>query len=275
MNFFIAVFFVSLGVRMELGAVAGQWLAATAFSILVLGGKFALICGFLVFLRQSPRTAFLTAATLTQISEFSFLVAALGFESGLIAEETLSLIALIGLITFGVNTFVITHADRLYDWCSRRGLLGILGARRQEAKAPESAGLTGHIIVVGMNTLGRELVKRLVASGERVLAIDTDPSKLAGLPSEILLGNAETLSLLREAGLSQAKLLVSALHIEPTNDLLAYHCHRAGIPCSVHVVDLSVVDNLLEMDVTYLMVPNVDGVKLQNEQLTEMGFLKS
>ena len=124
-----------------------------------------------------------------------------------------------------------------------------------------------------MNTLGRELARRLQARGERVLAIDTDPAKLAGLPVATSLGNVEFEEVLAEARLTDARLLVSALRIEPTNDLLAFRCQEAGIPCAILVVDLSVVDNLLESDVKYLMIPKVDGIKLQRSELQRLGFL--
>jgi hypothetical protein len=35
-----------------------------------------------------------------------------------------------------------------------------------------------------------------------------------------------------------------------------------------------VVDKLLEMDVSDLMIPKVDGIKLQNRELKRMGILK-
>ena len=47
------------------------------------------------------------------------------------------------------------------------------------------------------------------------------------------------------------------------------------MPCSIHAVDLSAVDNLLDMDVKHLIVPKADGVKLQNRELSSMGFLES
>ena len=85
----------------------------------------------------------------------------------------------------------------------------------------------------------------------------------------------EVLSVLEDADLATAKLLVSALQIEATNDLLAYRGRSYGVPSSIHVVDLSVTDNLLEMDVKYLIVSKVDGIKLQNQELRRQGFLKA
>ena len=107
-----------------------------------------------------------------------------------------------------------------------------------------------------------------------MLAVDTDPRKLAEMPGETLHGNVEYLSVLDEAGLAQAKLLVSALRIESANNLLAFRCHSLGVPSSITVVDLSVTDTLLEMDVKYLMIPKIDGIKLQTLELRRHGFLR-
>ncbi|MDA7510666.1 NAD-binding protein, partial [Verrucomicrobia bacterium] len=141
--------------------------------------------------------------------------------------------------------------------------------------APPSKFLSQHIILVGVNSLGFQIVKDLLRQGETVLAIDTNPQRLAPLKCQTLVGNAEDWAVLEEANLPQAKLLISALHIEDTNDLLAYRCRQLQVACAIHAVDLEETNNLLEMDVTYLMIPKVDGIRLQNEKLAELGILKA
>jgi Trk K+ transport system NAD-binding subunit len=131
----------------------------------------------------------------------------------------------------------------------------------------------GHFIVVGINSLGRELVHLLRARGERVLAIDTDPRKLRGLECDVLLGDAGDPNVLAEANVGGARMLVSALTIEETNDLLAYRCRAAGTPCAVNVMDLSATENLLAMDVCFMLVPKVDGVSAQDAELRKMGVI--
>jgi glutamyl-tRNA reductase len=187
-------------------------------------------------------------------------------------QSILSLTALVGVITIGISVYMILYMHPLHQFARRLGLLKPFRAKQPDEPQPERLR-QGHVIVVGMNSLGRKIVQQLCSRGEKVLAIDRDPKKMADLPCEILLGNAEHLSVLEEAGLPHAKLLVSALQIEETNDLLAYRCRSYNIPCSINVVDLSVMDNLLEMDVTYFMIPKVDGIKAQNRKLKKMGYL--
>jgi hypothetical protein len=77
-----------------------------------------------------------------------------------------------------------------------------------------------------------------------------------------------------EIGLSRAKLVVSALQIEDTNHLLAYRCRSAGVACAVHAFDIALVDDLLELDTAYLMMPTVDAALTQREWLRKEGVLR-
>jgi len=278
MNFFIAVFFVTLGVRIDFDGALGQLGATVALAAFVLIGKPLVFLGIIGGMGYGRKTAFLTGLTLAQTSEFSFILAGLAMGKGLIGGEVMLVTALVGVGTIAISSYMINQSHGLYAWLLK---MGVFRFRFLDGK-PEVTdrivqpghGLERHVIVVGMNALGRELVKRLVAKGERTLAVDTDPVKLEGLPGRTLLGSVDYLSVLEEAGYEKAKLIVSALQIEETNDLLAYRSNSVGVPCAIHVVDLSVVENLLELETDYLMVSKVDGVKAQLRTLKGMGLLK-
>jgi Trk K+ transport system NAD-binding subunit len=142
-----------------------------------------------------------------------------------------------------------------------------------DAPEPPAAPLEGHCVVVGMNTLGRTLVRRLSERGETVVAIDTDPTKLEGLPAHTVFGNADSTAVLRRAGLERARLVIAAPQIEDVNALIAYRCHRAGVPVSVHAFDPTLMDELLEIGADHLMMPKLDGIRLVEQRLHELGVL--
>ncbi len=276
MSFFIAVFFVSLGIQMELEHAAIHVWPAVVFSLFVLIGNPVIFLWIIARMGYGERTAFLTSVTVAQISEFSFIFAALGVSSGLIDETILSLVAVVGLITIAVSAFMIVYNHSLYRICRRLGLLRPFGARPErgdEAAAEPGAGLRGHVIVVGMNALGRRLVEELHARGETTLAVDTDPTKLQGLPGRTLHGNVEYPSVLDEAGFAGAKLLVSALQIEDTNNLLAYRCREAGVASSIHVFDSSVAGPLREIGIDFPIVSKNSGTRRILAELEARGVL--
>lgn len=278
MNFFVAVFFVTLGIGMQFQAEIGFWFQALLLSFFVLAGKVIIITTIIVKMRYRLKTAFFAGVTLSQISEFSFILAAVAWRAGLLDEAASSLLGVVGLITITTSSVAMANKERLFRAAENAGWFRLLGPT-----SPEDPSISGqselkppprdHTVIVGMNTLGRELVRRLTARGEMVIAVDTDPEKLAGLPCETLLGDASMLPVLEEAGFEQARLLISTLHIAPANELLAYRCREANTPCSIHAFDLNGLNNLLDMDVAYLIVPKVDGIKRQNAVLKEMGFL--
>ncbi len=273
MNFFIAVFFVTLGSQMDLGAAGAYWQEALLLSALVLIGKPALFRWIIPRFGHPASTALRAGIALSQISEFSFILAAMGLSVGLIEADLFSLIGLVGLITISASTYLMAFSDSLVAAAGRVGLLPGRGAAEPASAAEAASGLTGHVIVVGMNALGRRLVHGLLDRGESVLAVDTDPEKLAGLPSRTLLGNVDQPAVLEEAGLAEAKLVVSALQIQDANNLLTYRCRQAGVPSSVHAFDESVVGELREIGAEHLILSKNAGIQEIAAELRAAGIL--
>ncbi len=260
MNFFIAIFFVTLGLQMQLDAAMNHLFSAGGLALFVLIGNPLIFMFIIGRSGYSEKTAFSTSVTVAQISEFSFIFATMGLAAGLIDAEILSVVALVGLVTIAVSSYMILYSDGLYRVIKKTGVLRIFGAP-EEGDQEEHVELSDHVIVVGMNSLGRGIATRLCERGETVLALDTDASKLVGLPCRTMLGDVNFLATLSEAGFERARLLVSALHIEETNRLLAFRGKEAGIPTAIHAFDSSVVKDLEAAGVSLLMEPRRDGVK--------------
>jgi Kef-type K+ transport system membrane component KefB len=273
MNFFIAVFFVTLGIQMEFGAVGEIWLPALLLSLFVLIGNPFIFMLIISRMGYGERTSFFTSVTVAQISEFSFIFAALGLSSGLIGEEILSLVGIVGLITIAVSAYMILYNRGLYEVVRKLGLLRIFGAGRNGDEEGVARRQGGHVIVVGINSLGRDIVNALRGKGVEVLAVDTDPAKLAVLGEPVVLGNAEYLSVLQEAGFEEARLLVSALRIEDANRLLAYRCQEVGTPCAIHAFDAEMALDLARLGVDFLIDSREEGLIRVAEALQKEGVL--
>jgi Kef-type K+ transport system membrane component KefB len=274
MNFFIAVFFVSLGAQMEFGAALEVWWPALVLSLFVLVGNPFIFLWIIARMGYGERTAFLTSVTVAQISEFSFILAAMGLATGVIDQATLSLIGLVGLATIGISSYMILYNHQLYQWLEGTRVLRIFGAPKEGLEVKrreESEEMEDHIIVVGMNSLGRKVVAFLADAGEQVMAVDTDPEKLEGLPCRTLLGNAEYLSVLEEAGIRDARLLVSALQIEDVNRLLAYRGRQFEVPSVIHAFEQSMEKELEGLGVAHLLNSRAAGIDRITHELQEEG----
>lgn len=274
MNFFVMVFFVSLGLQMELGVATRYLGAALVLSLFVVLAKPPIFLLAIGRMGYEKRTAFLTSVTVAQISEFSFVFAAAGLSAGLIDEAILSLIGMVGLVTIAVSVYMILYNHQLFEILDRRGWLSpFVGSGSAENGDVKETELRDHVIVVGMNTLGRRIVMDLQEAGEQVVAVDSDPDKLEDLGCPLVVGNAEHLSVLEEAKLHEARLLVSALQIEDANSLLAFRAREAGVPTSIHAFNQEVVEELRDIGVTHLILSKNAGTKRVARSFHETGVL--
>lgn len=277
MNFFVAIFFVTLGVQMQFGEAANHWLAAVVLSLFVLIGNPFIFMWIIARFGYGQRTCFYTSVTVAQISEFSFVFAAVGLNAGLIDESILSLIAVVGLVTIIASVYMMLYNHVLYRWADGARLLRFFKAKQADDDDPggplKTHAAGGHIIVVGMNGLGLEIVRRLHETGHDVLAIDTDPHKLAGLPCRTMVGNIDYLSVLHETGLPHAKLAISALKIEDTNNLLVYRCKTMGVPVVAHAFDRALMPVLMGLGASYAMDSKTLADARIEQLLQEQGVL--
>lgn len=271
-DFFVAVFFVALGAGLDLGAGVRHWAPALVLSGFVLVGKPLIVGGLLGRMGHTDRSALLAGLTLGQISEFAFVLLGTAVAAGLVPQDLLSLVGLVGLVTIGGSAAVAPLGERLYGALRGGALLGVFG--RPAASGEGAAGeRTGHVVVVGMNALGRTLVQGLAERGEAVVAVDTDREKLAGLDAEAVVGDVSQPSVLEQAGIPGAKLVVTALRIQDANSLLAHRCRRLGVPVSVNAFDPSVRGELDAIGVDHVMDPKHEAVREFTDRLRATGVL--
>ncbi len=256
MNFFIAVFFVTLGAEIDLAQVREQWLAALLLSALVVIIKPPVFMLLIGWSKYAKRTTFDASFTLGQISEFSLILGAAAFGAGLFGESqsVVSLLSVVGLSTIVASVMLMGVRERVYAALDRSGILdriasrGDKGSGQQHHEKPHD-----HIVIVGMNSMGRSIAKSLTDRGERVLAIDTDPHKFEGLPVEKRLGDISYEDTLAEANLAKAKLAISALKIDEANRLFVHRCLALGVPVAVHGFDRSVLQGLRTLGPAFIL----------------------
>ncbi|HEX6307169.1 MAG TPA: cation:proton antiporter [Longimicrobiales bacterium] len=269
-NFFLAVFFVSLGLHMDPASALDRWPLILALCAIVVLVKPAVLYLTIPRFGFDRRTAFLASVSLGQMSEFSFILATLAASAGVLDTGMQSVITVSGLITIALSSYLILGADALYE------RLGGSVARDEGASTavgPDLERLEDHVVVVGMNSLGVRIVQELARRGETVIAIDTDPAKLIRLPSHTLLGSIDDRGVLEEANFGSARLVVSALQIEDTNNLLAYRCRRAGVPISINAYDPALIEELKQLGTDHIMVPKHDGTRQLALRLRDAGVL--
>ncbi len=211
---FNAVFFVSIGMLLDVGFVLdnlGLVAAAVAGVFLI---KAALAGGAVLALRWPVQTAAAVALGLAQIGEFSFVLVLAGQPFGLTPA---------GLGAAGEQTFVATAVVLmlLTPWLLAAGpKVGERLARRWPGVAPEvvegdEVELEDHVIVVGYGPAGQRLGRVLRNTDVPFVVVDLNPQNVEDARADgvhALYGDVGRHHILEHAGVMRAKVCVVAIN---------------------------------------------------------------
>ncbi|VAW47552.1 Glutathione-regulated potassium-efflux system protein KefB [hydrothermal vent metagenome] len=214
-DFLLLFFFISLGASLEMETLGSQVGDALLLSVFVLVGNPLIVMVIMGYMGYRKRTGFLAGLTVAQISEFSLILAALGFSLGHINQETVGLVTLVGLITISASTYMILYSQQLYGFLSPYlGVFERKEAYREVALDQQVTAQPAEIIVFGLGRFGMVIAQTLQQQGVNVLAVDFDPlliqqSAEHAVPTRY--GDAEDPEFIRSLPLTEATWVVSTL----------------------------------------------------------------
>ncbi len=114
-NLFSAVFFVSVGMMVNPVLLLEQWLPVLVIVVTVIIGQIIFSSLGILASGKSLKTAILSGFALTQIGEFSFIVANLGTSVGMLREFIYPIIVAVSVITTFTTPFCINAAESVYN----------------------------------------------------------------------------------------------------------------------------------------------------------------
>ncbi|WP_312128035.1 cation:proton antiporter [Brevundimonas sp.] len=110
---FAVLFFVSVGMLFDPTIILTQPLAVLGVVFIVIIGKSLAALVITSAFKLDRATSLTVAASLAQIGEFSFILAALSMYLGAMSRETHDLILAASLLSISLNPFVFAWVDRL------------------------------------------------------------------------------------------------------------------------------------------------------------------
>ncbi len=167
---FSVLFFVSVGMLFDPAVVVQEPLKLAATVGIIMLGKTAAAVGLVLALRYPLSTALTVGAGLAQIGEFSFILAGLGGELGLLSKEGRSLILAAALVSITLNPIMFAAIDPAVTWVRSRSSVARAMERSPDplAELPETVDvrtLTGHVLLVGYGRVGRRIADALAGRG--------------------------------------------------------------------------------------------------------------
>jgi CPA2 family monovalent cation:H+ antiporter-2 len=215
---FTSLFFVSIGMLLDIGFLLKEPILVATAAGAVMGLKSLLAAGTVLLLGFPLRTALLSGLAVSQIGEFSFILAGMGVAFGLLGREVYQLFLAVSVITMGATPFVINLAERIAGLALRLPLPSRMRSGflfRPGVEDPNAEGKpTGHLIIVGFGLNGRNLTHAAKRASIPYVIIEMNPEtvrreKRVGEP--ILYGDATQEAVLAYAGIAGARVMVIAI----------------------------------------------------------------
>ncbi len=117
---FAALFFVSVGMLLDPSAIGGQWpLMLVTLGIILLGKPLAALLVMLAF-KRPLQSALVIAIALTQIGEFTFIVAALATNLKLFPTEAMNALVFSSIISITLNPLLYKAIEPTLRWLARK-----------------------------------------------------------------------------------------------------------------------------------------------------------
>lgn len=212
-DFFLVIFFISLGSHIVLADVTANIVPVLIFSAFILIGNPFIVFLLMTRLGHTRKTAFFSGLTVAQISEFSLIMVGIGVRLGHIPVMLTGMATLVGLITIAVSSYMITFNEQIYS--RLEGFLRLItpyAIDHEETAGKEKDKF--QVLLIGGHRMGGGIIELLKKRGRSFLVIDHDPRLVERLRSDkvpVLFGSADDVMLLDELDYSEAKLVISTV----------------------------------------------------------------
>jgi len=215
---FSVLFFVSVGMLFDPRVLIENPLEVLGVVAIILVGKSLAAFILVLALRYPLNTAITVSASLAQIGEFSFILAALGISLGLLPEMGQNLILAGAIISIALNPLTFKLVGPLQDW-----VLSKSEHARKMARSPDPLAelpttvtherLTGQVVLVGYGRVGKRIAQELDRQGVNYVVAEQNRDIVEELrrhDQPAVAGNAADPAVLIQAHIARASMLVIA-----------------------------------------------------------------
>ena len=273
-DFFIVLFFILLGSNLVISNVSELLVVTVVFSLFVLVGKPLIVFFLMNVLGYSTKQSYQTGLSLAQVSEFSFILAALGLTVGHLDKSTVTLITLTGLITIAGSSYFILYSDEIFPFVEKiLKKIEIVHNR----KSITNKQLEPEVILFGYDRVGRDFVEAFKKLNKTYLVIDYNPELIGELEDEKIpyeYGDVEDVELLEQLQLKKVKLCVSTIPDVKINSLLIHKIKEVTSQAIIIVRarETEEAKVLYELGATYVVMPHYLGAKYATAMIKRIGL---
>ncbi|HTK39324.1 MAG TPA: cation:proton antiporter [Patescibacteria group bacterium] len=259
-DFFIVLFFVTLGELFTFGAIKESLVPALILSLIVMVGKPLFVMASLGWLRYTRLTSFKAAIHLSQISEFSIILIIFAATTGVVDQRAVPIITLVALITIGLSTYLMKYDDSIYRMLERH----LKFFERKNLRKEHQRRATYPVILFGYHKGGHEFLEAFREMNQHYLVVDYNPEVIEHLEHQGIrhaYGDMTDEEFLEEINAARAELVVSTLDALDTNlaTLKYLRRHNPHISFICHATSYEEAAQLYEHGASYVSLPHYIG----------------
>jgi CPA2 family monovalent cation:H+ antiporter-2 len=214
---FAVLFFVSVGMLFDPAILVREPLQVLSVLVIIVIVKSLAAFLIVILFRHPIGTALTISASLAQIGEFSFILAALCVSLGLMPSEGRDLILAGALLSITLNPLFFALQPAIERWMRRHPGLERLLERSDVSKArldsERPRDLRDHAMVIGHGRVGGAIVDALRDEGIPCIVIERDRRRYEALLEQgipVLFGDGSDPATLVTACVQHARLLIVA-----------------------------------------------------------------
>ncbi|MCH7660756.1 MAG: cation:proton antiporter, partial [Euryarchaeota archaeon] len=263
-DFFILVFFASIGLRLAADDLLAYWVEAVVASVVLMIGNFWIMFYLIDRENFSVETSFLGSINMVQVSEFSLVVGGIAVAQGFVDTAILGYLSLMALLTMTVSTYIINYNNAIYDrvqpWFSR-----FESEEKGDVSLPE---YRNHAVAIGYDEITERALPLLKERYGEVVVIDRQTAHIDQLEEEgeyeYIYGDFKHSEIRKAAGLKRADFVLSSTVQPEINERLLREASAEAI-VFVEAERIEDAEALYDLGAYYVIL----STHLTGEQLTE------
>ena len=214
-DFFMILFFVSLGMQITMPD-ASILIMSVILTLFIILTRFLSVVPLLMLSGSGPRTSFISSLNLSQLSEFSLVIAAIGLKMNHISENTFNLLIYTMALSSILSSYFIKFNYQIYGalekQLKKRGWLSL--QKNEREKTEENPP----IIILGLHRGARALLEileeQLPQILNKILVVDFNTELVQELKAKniaALFGDISHTDTLEHADIKNAKMIISTI----------------------------------------------------------------
>jgi len=229
---FVTLFFSSIGILINPAWALKHGVAVMAIVAAIICGKIIVASAATRLFRTSPGHSLATGFCLAQVGEFSFMIADVARNDGVISSDLFELMITVAVTTLIATPYLVATAPRIARFVDRFSFRGT--RKRSGEKQWSDHGelpTRDHIVIVGFGPAGRQVAEELLKEDQPLVLIELNPRMAAeataqGIP--VVVGDATRWELLQRAGMASAKAVAVTVPDPATARQITAQVRAAG-----------------------------------------------